>query len=139
MAVGRAKTSEGLRVINYNPSLCKAIPNYVRDSYENYNHTQVYNGDLNCCRNHECFQDIPTVTAEIDTDSEIGDLIENVEEIQHQYPDHTYSSASATEVDKSCTENHLEIVFSDFKDTPSESKAHKALEAILNKSNDLTS
>ena len=45
------------------------------------------------------------MTAESDTDSEIDGLIKNVEEIQHEYSDRTYSSASATEVDKSCTES----------------------------------
>ena len=39
VAVGRAKSSKGLRVINYNQYLCKPHSKEVRDFYEQYNPT----------------------------------------------------------------------------------------------------
>ena len=107
VAVGRAKSSKGLRVINYNPYLCKPHSKEVRDFYEQYNSTQTYELNLSCCRNYESFEDvIPTAADEFDSDSEIDDLIASVEEVPDS--DHTYAGAS--KVDESDIQNLLEFV-----------------------------
>ena len=136
VAVGRAQTSKGLRVINYRPALCKEHPKYVRDFYEKDNSDDVYSVDLSCCRNHECFEDktVHTITDNLDSDSEIDDLIENVEQIENL--DHSYYSINT--VDSSEMDTRFQSAFNDFKHTPVEAKARIALDTILSKGHNLS-
>ena len=135
VAFGRAKSSKGLRVINYNPYLCKPHSKEVRDFYEQYNPTQTYELNLSCCRNYETFEDvIPTAADGFEFDSEIDDLIASVEEV----PDSDHKYAGASKVDESDIQNLLEIALTDYVDTPVETKTHIAHKSLLEKGNTLS-
>ena len=137
VAVGRAQTSEGLRVVNYSPGLCKEHPTYVQDFYEIFSMKNVTRMTLikfilvvvettSVLKTKLYAQ--PTAV-ELDSDSEMDDLIENVEQIENAH--HSYYRIN--EVDVSDCETDLQYSFNDYKDTPTEAKARNALDTILSK------
>lgn len=110
VAVGRAESSEGLRVLNYNPSLCRKHNEHVNNFYANLHDIGDLSDTLDCCRVKLNKDPLPTVTEIYYSDSDMEEsenLVNNLIHIDTETDENNnegLDSFRCVEIDHSYTE-----------------------------------
>lgn len=140
VAVGRAITTDGLRVLNFSPSLCREHPSKVYN-FINANDIGELCDSLHCCQSHSCaektvnvFEEDDSRNYEWDSDSFELDYLEQFTLYIDILDEHSYSNSQCPEDSVSPEiKDILHETLLDFINSPAEQEANQALENLLEK------
>lgn len=140
VAVGRAITTDGLRVLNFSPSLCREHASKVYN-FISANDIGELCDSLHCCQSHCCaertvnvFENDDSWNYEWDSDSFELDYSEQFPLYIDRLDEHSYSQCPEDSILPEIKDILHETLL-DFIISPAEQEANQALENLLEKKN----
>lgn len=133
-------TTDGLRVLNFSPFLCREHPSKVYKFTSTHGIGELCDS-LHCCQSHVCtaaimdvFKEADFGSNEWDSDSLELDYAEKFSLYVDRLDEHSYSRSPEDSISPEI-KDILHQALSDFVNTPAEKEANQALESLLCKKN----
>ncbi|KAJ8321535.1 hypothetical protein KUTeg_000911 [Tegillarca granosa] len=121
VAVGRAVSTDGLKIVNFNKNYCKMHPNYVSEFYKSFSVGEIKD-DLSCCK--QTFSiDTCLKESESDNSSNLSDCYCDDSDFSDFELDEMNNSA--VEDETLMSKDALKSVLLQFEDTPAEDQINK--------------